>query len=155
MNAMLRKVTVVNAIVFVAALALITTARADTIYNKDIQVIEYADLEFPAIAVTAHVEGVVVVRVSLDDKGKVVDVDALSGPSLLTRQSLENAKKWRFEPNPQKAAIIVYDFHIEGACHAARAGGSASQMIFFPPNFAKITACPTPLMTITNKSEHR
>ncbi|MGI0133610.1 MAG: TonB family protein [Candidatus Micrarchaeaceae archaeon] len=155
MNAMLKRLTVVNAIILVTALALITAARADTIYDKDMHVVDYADLEFPAIAVTAHVEGVVVVRVSLDDKGKVVDVEALSGPSLLTRQSLQNAKKWRFEPNPQKAAIIVYDFRIEGACHATRVGGSASQMIFFPPNFVKITACPTPLMTMTNRSESR
>jgi hypothetical protein len=122
--------------------ALAQQARA--INDRDINVMDYEDLEFPAIAVTAHVEGAVVVRLKLDDQGKVLGAEALSGPSLLTHQSVENAKKWRFRPNSEKAAIIVYNFRIEGACHPVRQGGSASQMIFYPPNFAAITVCPPP-----------
>jgi TonB family protein len=117
-----------------------------TIYDKEISVLDYEDLVFPAIAATAHVEGVVVVRIELDDNGKVLDAEALSGPDLLVHQTVENARKWRFKPNPKHAAIIVYNFRIEGVCHSVRQGSSFSQMIFYPPNFAAITACPTPPM---------
>jgi TonB-like protein len=112
------------------------------IADKDINVIDYKDLSYPAIAVLAHVQGVVVVRLKLDDQGKVLDAEALSGAHLLTGPSVDNAKRWRFEPNSEKAAVIVYNFRIEGACHYS--GGSSSQVIFYPPNLAAITACPGP-----------
>ncbi|MGH9733547.1 MAG: energy transducer TonB [Candidatus Acidiferrales bacterium] len=89
------------------ALGCVLGAQAETIYDKDVHVVDYADMYFPAIALVAHVEGVVVVQVKLDDKGKVVEAEALSGPALVTRQTIENAKKWTFEPNVQKSAVIV------------------------------------------------
>jgi hypothetical protein len=137
------------------ALSCATAAQTGTIYNKDIKVVDYEDMQFPAIALLAHVEGVVVVQVKFDYQGNVTDADALSGPSLLTNLSAQNAKKWRFEPNSQKAAIIVYSFRIEGACHAGHGGGYTSQMIFFPPNFAEITVCPVPLQTNTSAKRQR
>ncbi len=112
-----------------------------TINDKDISVSDYEDLNYPNIAVISHIQGVVVVRVKLDDHGRVLDAVALSGASLLTGPSVENAKKWRFEPNSKKGAVIVYNFRIEGACHYHR---PSSLMIFYPPNFVEITACPSP-----------
>lgn len=114
-----------------------------TIDDKGINVADFEDLTYPAIAVIAHVQGVVVVRVRLSDQGKVLDAVALSGAQLLTGPAIDNAKKWRFEPNSQKAAVIVYNFRIEGICHD---GAAASHMIFYPPNFATITDCARPAM---------
>ncbi len=133
----------------------IVAAQTGTIYNKDIHVVDYKDMQFPAMALTVRDEGIVVVQVKLDNQGKVTDAEALSGPSLLTYGSVENAKKWRFEPNPPKAAIIVYRFRIEGDCHVGPYGGAPSQMIFFPPNFAEITVCPVPPMTNTSGKPRR
>jgi TonB family protein len=108
------------------------------VHDKDIRVVDFVDLTYPMIADSAHTQGVVVVRVKLDDSGKVVQAEAISGADLLIRASVDNAKQWRFEPNSQKAAVIVYNFRIEGFCHPGAAG---SQMIFYPPNLAEITAC--------------
>jgi TonB family protein len=140
------KIALLLLMAVVLGCALAQSQQDRTIYDKDISVIDYEDLEFPQLAVTARVEGVVVVRLKLDDDGKVLDAEALSGPSLLIHQSVENARKWRFKPNSKHAVIIVYNFRIEGACHSIRQGGSASRMIFYPPNFAAITVCPTPPM---------
>jgi outer membrane biosynthesis protein TonB len=111
-----------------------------TISDKDISVVDFEDLSYPAVA-SWNTQGIVVVRVKLDDQGNVVDAVAISGSPLLTRASIDNAKKWRVEPNSQKAAVIVYNFRIEGIC---RPSGWSSQMIFYPPNFAAITACGRP-----------
>jgi TonB family protein len=113
-----------------------------TIDDKDVKVIQYSDLGYPAIAVLARIEGVVVVRVTLDGNGKVLGADAVSGATTLAASSVANVQKWRFEPNPEKAAVIVYNFRIRGNCHAE---GVHSQMVFYPPNFAEITACPGPV----------
>jgi TonB family protein len=48
------------------------------------------------------VEGTVVLCVTVDAKGKVTDVSALSGPPELIQQSIDAAKQWQFEP-PSKA----------------------------------------------------
>jgi hypothetical protein len=109
-----------------------------TVYDKDVRVVDFADLKYPAVAYTANYQGVVVVRIKLDDHGKPVDAVALSGPELLIHDCVENAKKWRFEPNSQKTVILVYSFRIEGTCHDNTELG---QFIFHWPNFATITAC--------------
>ncbi len=113
-------------------------AQDGTIADKNIKVVSFEDLSYPAVAGSANIQGVVVVRVKLDDRGEVLDAVAMSGSPILVHASVENAKKWRFEPNSQKAVIIVYNFRIEGTCHP---GGWSSQMILRPPNFAQVTAC--------------
>lgn len=137
------------------ALSCAMAVQAGTIDNKDIHVVDYEDMYFPALAFMARIQGVVVVQVKLDNQGKVTDSEALSGPAFLTQGSAENARKWKFEPNSEKAAIIVYSFRIEGDCHPASNGGFTSQMIFFPPNFAKITACASPITATSTSKERR
>jgi TonB family protein len=108
------------------------------IYDKDMRVIDFEDLKYPAIAHSAHIEGVVVIRVELDDEGKVAEALPISGTESLIISALANAKKWRFEPNSKRAAVLVYDFRIEGFC---RDNSESGQSIYRPPNFTTITAC--------------
>jgi TonB family protein len=108
----------------------------DTVKDKDIRVVDFVDLEYPPLARTAHLQGVVVVRATLDDHGKVVDAVAISGQDVLIPACLANVKRWRFRPNTENAAVIVYNFRmIEGSSKSG-----ASQFIFQGPNFATITA---------------
>jgi TonB family protein len=117
----------------------VVRAQGDgTIPDKDIKVVSFENMRYPAIAQTANVKGVVVVRVSLDRGGKVTDAQALSGAPLLVIDTVQNAKKWRFQPNAQKAAILVYEFQIIGLCAHDQ---DSSQLILQPPNLALITAC--------------
>lgn len=116
----------------------VAAAQDVTVKDSDINVVSFEPLAYPAIARTAHVEGVVVIKVVLDDKGSVADAVALSGADLLIKSCLENAKKWRFKPNSEKAAIIVYLFRMAGFCHD---NTDPSQFIWEPPNFGTVTAC--------------
>src|SRR6266404_8150940 len=52
------------------------------------------------------VEGTVVLCVTVDANGRVIDVTALSGPSELIQPSVDAAKKWQFEP-PSKAPVAA------------------------------------------------
>lgn len=74
----------------------------------------FETLEYPLRARLAQTQGVVVVRVKLDSEGKVVSSAAISGAKSLIRECLSNSKKWLFRPNPDAAAVIVYQFKIEG-----------------------------------------
>jgi hypothetical protein len=113
-------------------------AQTDQIVeDKDVRVVRSENLTYPHSVQTSNLQGVVVVRLRLDGRGKVVDAAAISGNPILARISVENGKKWQFEPNAQKSAILVYDFRIEGICSSV----TGSQMIFHPPNFVSIIGC--------------
>jgi TonB family protein len=91
--------------------------QGGTVSNRDIEVISFEELKYPALGLTARIQGLVVVQVRLDDDGKVVDATALSGHEILAPATLTNVKKWRFFPNAQKTAVIVYDFTLEDDCY--------------------------------------
>lgn len=137
---MTNRYTVV-AFAFVALAFVVGLVRAqegETIDDRDVKLVSFADLTYPLVAKRARVQGVVVVRVALDDKGRVATASAVSGAKVLAEASLENARKWTFTPNARKTAIIVYNFVLdEGACH----DDSPSLFRLQHFNFASITAC--------------
>jgi hypothetical protein len=95
------------------------------------------------MAQVAHIRGMVVVRVKLDESGKVISSVAVSGPKVLIPDTLANAKKWRFEPNAAKSAVIIYEFVIpEGVCDPNEKSGQDDLFIFRKPNIASISSCP-------------
>jgi TonB family protein len=136
--------TLAMGIAAMAVFLIVTASRCassdvdTTVYDRDVRVVDFADLRYPPVVEIAHIQGVVVIRVKLDEQGQVTATEAISGESLLIPACLENAKKWHFKPNPLKTAIIVYNFRIEGECHR---GERSSQMTFYPPNFASIIGC--------------
>jgi len=112
-----------------------------TVKDEDTRIIDSADLKYPPLARQTRTQGVVVVRVKLDSDGRVVEAHAVSGHALLMPDSIANAKKWRFQPNAQRAAVIVYNFRMPG-------GGCDSPTSFSfvqAPNFVSITGCDVPI----------
>lgn len=108
------------------------------LHDEDVKLASFEDLAYPLLARRAKVQGVVVVKATLDENGRVVGASAISGANLLIPDVLENAKKWTFRPNSRHSAVIVYDFRIdEGACHDAL----KSLFLLKHPNLASITAC--------------
>lgn len=78
------------------------------------------------------------IAVKLDDHGNVMSASAVSGPRLLIPHAAANAQKWKFEPNQQKKAVNVYDFHIDaGTCHDSK----RSLFLLRHKNFASIKGC--------------
>lgn len=54
--------------------------------------------EYPIMARSARVQGTVIVRVSVDETGKVIDAEAICGPRELYGASVAAAKQWKFTP---------------------------------------------------------
>jgi hypothetical protein len=106
--------------------------------DEDVKMVSFADVAYPAWAVNTKIQGVVVVSVKLDASGAVTSTSALSGPKALIPVVEANALRWRFRPNAQSAAIVVYNFRIDdGACHDA----AKSTFLLQHQNFATIVAC--------------
>lgn len=113
----------------------------DVVYDEDVVIFRSVELEYPRGAASAHVQGIVVVKVTMDDAGEILSAAALSGPKLLIDASVANARRWALKPTRSKAAILVYNFRIEDAiCKSA-----SSFYVLRPPNVSVITACHEPL----------
>jgi hypothetical protein len=111
---------------------------SDAIYDGDVQLVSFADLDYPVGPRAARIEGVVVIAVRLDGEGKVVGASGIAGPHQLIPDAIANAKKWRFAPNRQRQAVIVYDFDIDdGVCHDR----SRSLFLLRHKNFVSIKSC--------------
>jgi TonB family protein len=110
-------------------------AQDAPLMDETVHPLYFETLSYPLSARLTHVQGVVVVRATLDSEGKVVSATAISGAKSLIPDCLSNAKKWLFQPIPEKTVVIVYHFKIEGLCNLP----CPSQFIFSPPNLATIT----------------
>jgi TonB family protein len=109
-----------------------------TISDADIKVLDFESLKYPVLALQTSYQGIVVVRVKLDNDGKVAAAVAISGHPLLIPDCLANIKKWRFQPNTGHAAVIVYNFKLSYATKCKSAG---SFFTLEAPNFATIIDC--------------
>jgi TonB family protein len=72
--------------------------------------------EYPAIARIAHASGTVVVRVVIDEEGKVIAAQAMSGHPLLRPVAVKAARDARFSPTLQEGkpvkvlGVLTYNF---------------------------------------------
>lgn len=120
----------------VAGVAMGSLAAQDSVVlNESIKPVYFEPLVYPLVARLQRVQGAVVLRVTLGEGGKVVAATAISGAKALLVDCVSNAKKWRFQQNAERSAVIVYHFKIEGLCSLP----CPSQFRFEPPNLAVIT----------------
>lgn len=117
-------------------------AQNEPISDKDINVLHFEELRYPRLALETRIRGLVVIRAKLDKEGRVADAQAISGHPILVSGSLENIKKWRFQPNKQGAVVIIYNFRVlEASC------AETNQQFFTLElqNLVTISACPIQL----------
>lgn len=119
--------------------------------DKNIQVTTFRDLAYPSLARVAGLQGTVVVRVSLDDEGKVVEAATISGSPLLAIDSIANVKTWTFRPNATNSAIIIYNFVILPGICSDRAG---SLFVLQGRNVATILTCRAPVNVTATQESH-
>jgi TonB family protein len=65
---------------------------------------------YPAIAQAAHVQGDVVIRLTIDPSGRVSATKVLSGPPLLRQAAIDALKQWTYKPfevNGAPATVIT------------------------------------------------
>ena len=73
---------------------------------------------YPLAAKNRRISGVVVVEVTVNESGEVINAAAVCGPNLLREASVEAARKWRFTPTrlngvPVKViGSITFNFHM-------------------------------------------
>jgi hypothetical protein len=95
----------------VALLLLPLVAGAQETGESLPKLVSHADIAYPAIAQTAHVMGDVVVKITTNGES-VTDAVAESGPPLLQRASIDNAKTWKFEVHAPGTFHITYRFDL-------------------------------------------
>lgn len=123
-----------SAVLFLTWTVLVVHGQDGPVRDEEFKLLHFVPLDYPLAARVKQVQGVVTVRVDLGDDGGVTSAKAISGPDALIADSVSNARKWRFQPNASKRAIIIYDYRIEGLCLAP----CASQFLLRPPNIATI-----------------
>jgi hypothetical protein len=97
--------------------------QEETVNDEGISVSHFEEMPYSALAYAARRESMVVVQVKLDDDGKVVSARAISGSNMLIPDTLSNIRKWRFHPNSNKTAVVIYAFHlVEGKCDLGKTG---------------------------------
>jgi TonB family protein len=62
----------------------------------DLDFVNYVKPDYPGPAITARVEGIVWVRVTVSEDGLPLEAKAISGPEVLIPNTLKAVKKWRF-----------------------------------------------------------
>ena len=77
------------------------------------QVIHQVPAAYPASARAKGIEGKVVLRLSIDVEGKVVDTKVLSGDPALTQAAIDAARQWRFQAPIQNGSPIESDYIAE------------------------------------------
>ena len=84
--------------------------------DRFVKVVSSVPLDYPPIASAARMQGPVVVAVTWDGGGNVIDASALSGNPLIKEAAVANARRWTFAPSEQRRAVLVYDFQILDSC---------------------------------------
>jgi TonB family protein len=139
MKSAARKILVAMCLVGMVSLTVVHAQQDTSVNDKDMIVSDFEDIGYPPLARQTRTQGVVVIRVRLGKSGAVTDAVALSGSDLLMPASAANAKKWRFQPNAQATAIIVYNFRTpQVAC-------KSSFSMLQAPNFVTIIGCDVPV----------
>jgi TonB family protein len=62
--------------------------------------------EYPLVAKQAGIQGDVVVKTTIDDKGSVVNMQIVSGPALLRGAALAALRRWKYEPSTLNGQAI-------------------------------------------------
>jgi TonB family protein len=76
--------------------------------------LQHDDALYPPIAKAAHIEGDVVMMISIDKSGKVTAVQATNGPAMLRGAAMDAVRKWMFKPFDQNVqGPITLSFHLQ------------------------------------------
>lgn len=75
------------------------------------RVIDHAPPIYPQIVKTAHIQGLVRLKITTDGHA-VTSVEVVDGPALLLRAASDNVKTWTFVPHTPGTFEVTFDFKI-------------------------------------------
>ena len=90
------------------------TANAVEDPNIEKYAVKRVQPPYPEMAEKYHIEGVVVVKVTVATDGKVTQAEFVRGPNIFRSVSLDAAKRWSFKPpgNETLAGTIHFTFKL-------------------------------------------
>jgi len=68
---------------------------------------------YPAIALAAHIEGIVVIDAIIDEQGNVVEARVVDGPPLLVAAALEAVTTWKYQPTYLNGQPVALKTHVQ------------------------------------------
>lgn len=116
--------------------ALIFAANATAQQAAFPRIVEHAHATYPAAALSAGVQGDVIVKLTTDGHA-VVSAQATSGPAQLQDACVANLKTWKFTRHAAGAFQAICRFKILGPDHAIE------DVFPGPANMVEIVALPT------------
>lgn len=132
-----RCVSTVFAIVSIVGLPFYVEAAQAQLRERPLAFVE---LRYPAEALAARTQGVVVVQVSTDGGGRVVKAESVAGPTALATAAVANVQGWTLAAGPV-IDWLVFRFEIDsGVCN----DDNHSLFRLTRSNLAVITACTGP-----------
>ena len=105
----------IKRVILCSALAVASMSVAEN--GPDRCILSLAVPSYPRFAQAARIEGIVKVKVLINEKGEVVEATALTGHEMLKTATVENVKTWKFAPVPNARVLemfITYLYSIEG-----------------------------------------
>ena len=81
-----------------------------SISGSTVQILHQVNPIYPPLAKASHLEGQVVIRMTIDERGIPTQVDALSGSAVFTGPALQAAQQWRFAPALQNGEPVPATF---------------------------------------------
>jgi len=74
------------------------------------EIIKLVKPEYPPQAISARIEGVVVLEATVTEQGDVADVKVISGPPMLIPAAIKAVEEWKYEPtliNGRPVSVIL------------------------------------------------
>jgi TonB family protein len=78
-----------------------TSANPIQVESGGDRLLHRAPLEYPRWVIDKQISGLVVVEISIDDRGFVADAHVVSGPQELRRAVLQSVLNWQYDPKNQ------------------------------------------------------
>ena len=138
---MLVRVVVLTAGLLLPRIVAAQSADPEPVDDRYVRVVSHVPPVYPQIAVSARIQGVIVVAVTFDAAGAVTKTTILSGMPLIREAAAASVARWTFAPSRQGRAIVVADFRMTSECADTE---PAPAPVLRPPNMITVYAC-TPI----------
>jgi TonB family protein len=83
-----------------------------TVHSGPLPLLHRATVQYPKNALAKHIEGTVVLELTLSETGTVTDARVLSGPEELRGAALQSVLEWHFASDAQPKTQVSIDFKL-------------------------------------------
>jgi protein TonB len=80
--------------------------------TTSLAVLRQVDPIYPAFARAAHIQGAVVLKMTVDERGQPIQVEVLEGHPVFHEAARQAARQWRFEPARMDGQPVIATFKL-------------------------------------------